>query len=292
MYKPNGCYIDLNVPLPITAEELFDEDDNKFINCTTPDQHDIFSKPFNTTNMFWSIPPGGPSPDGTIGFITNPEIVQTLKDYYNTHFAIDVLGDHHGDYPEPFSIVKFHKTSQYHREGLNTIHTEAYKSTEEYKSTFTGRFPYCINFRLVGKPDDSAVHFGEPSDKLVQEEQFLENKLLNSIKNKLESGYDLAQSTTGRRLQAKSKKYDLGVFRARTGFYSGRDEQELLTTKVVRSGNYCPFIINVAEWHKVIVPALPDGNARVTLRFMGSECYTFNELEELHKNKKLLVQTQ
>jgi len=292
LYTPNGCYIDLDLPLPITADELFDEVDFEFINCKHPEQHNLFFEAFSTTNIFWNLPQGGPTPDGTLGYITNPEIVQRLTEYYHLHFAIDILNWHpasNGPTISPFSVVKFSESSQYHKEGASA--NRHHIDSDEYKSTFFTRFPYCVNFKLIGNVEDSSVHFGEPSDDLVQEEKFLEKKLLNNTKRRLETHRHPENYIGGaRRRQAKSKKYDFGVFYGRTGFHSDIEEQELLTTKVERKGNYQPFIINVEEWHKVLLHTQDE--ARVTLRFMGSERYKFNELEELQKNKKLLAKTK
>jgi len=287
MYKPNDCYIDLDLPLPITAEELFDEDDIEFIESDDDAlKNPKYSHSFKTTNMSWSIPPTGPSPDGTIGYLTNQDIADELHRYYNEHFTVNALADSLTNYPEPFTIVKFHKSSRWHKEGGNEWHNDI-----DSREVFKSRFPYAFNFALYGDVEDSSVLFGVPAEELVQEEKYLEQKIVNKHRSRVANGLPFNNSlpiskVTGRRMQARSKKYDFSVYMGRAGFSSDKDESEMITTKLKREGNYGPFIINVGQWHRVIT----NNMARVTLRFMGGTNYTFNELEDLHANKQLLVQ--
>mgnify|MGYP000309551112 CR=1 FL=1 len=82
----NGCYIDLDITLPITPKELFDDNDIEFIECADP--YSKYKEPLVTTNIYWNIT-NKPSPDGIIGYLTSYELADKCKDYFDKTFKVN-----------------------------------------------------------------------------------------------------------------------------------------------------------------------------------------------------------
>lgn len=277
MSAANGCYIDLDIPLPINPQELFDDKDIEFIECEN--SFPKYSEPFTTTNIHWNVFKK-PTPDGTIGFITNKDILDKCKDFFESTFKINPLTDKqrpgYGYYP--ITLVKFNQTSAYHREGFADWYTD------EHKKLFKSRFQMAINFKMYGDVEGTEVRFGEPSNLIVEQEKKLTNKILERNRKRVAKGGEQLGTKHFSRVSVSNDDKTMSVYLGRTGFYDKNFEEENIETKVVRQGYYSPFIINVQQWHKVVTSTKP----RVSLRFMCGDKYTFEELEQLHAGGNLI----
>lgn len=277
MSADNGCYIDLNIPLPIDPKELFDEEDIKFIESSDP--YSEYKEPLVTTNIHWNIT-NKPSPDGIIGYLTSYELADKCKFYFEETFKINPLTEKlQPGYPYyPITLVRFNQSSAYHREGYADWYTD------EHKEVFNSRFQMAINFKMYGDSEGSDVYFGTPSDIIVKQEKELSQKILERNRNRILKDGKPFGSTNFTRVSVPNADKTMSVYLGRTGFHDDKFEKENIKTKVVRKGYVSPFIINVQEWHKVVTTNKP----RVSLRYMCGDKYTFQELEQLHKRGELI----
>ena len=273
----NGCYIDLDITLPITPKELFDDNDIVFIECVDP--YSKYKGPLVTTNIHWNIT-NKPSPDGIVGYLTSYELADKCKDYFEKTFKVNPLTEKlQPGYPYyPITLVRFNQSSAYHREGFADWYTE------EHKDVFHSRFQMAINFKMYGKAKGSNVCFGEPSDTIVQQEIKLSESILERNRRRvLKNGSPIGTNNFSR-VSVSNPDKTMSVYLGRTGFHNDKFEKENIKTKVVREGYHSPYIINVQQWHKVVTTEHP----RVSLRYMCGDKYTFEELEKLHKEGNLI----
>jgi hypothetical protein len=273
----NGYYIDLNIGLPITPDELFDDDDIAFIECLDP--YKTYREPFTTTNIYWNIGKV-PTPDGIVGYLTSYELADKCKSFFNNTFKINPLTeDLQPGYPYyPLTLVKFNQNSAYHREGF----AEWY--TDEHKEVFKGRFQMAINFKMYGNAEGTSVQFGKPSEHLLQEEKYLSQKIIARNRKRIENNAPELGSTVSKRISVSNEDNSLSVYLGRTGFRDTKYENTHIETVATREGYYSPYIINVQQWHKVITTSGP----RVSLRFMCGDKYSFEQLEKTHESGKLI----
>ena len=273
----NGCYIDLDITLPITPEELFDDNDIEFIECADP--YSKYKEPLVTTNIHWNIT-NKPSPDGIIGYLTSYDLADKCKDYFDKTFKVNPLTEKpQPGYPYyPITLVRFNQNSAYHREGFADWYTD------EHKEVFNSRFQMAINFKMYGEAVGSDVYFGQPSDTIVQQEKELSELLLEKNRKRLIQKSKPIGSHNFNRISAPNSDNTMSVYLGRTGFHDDTFEQAHIKTNIVREGYNLPYIINVQKWHKVITTNKP----RVSLRYMCDDKYSFEELEKLHQQGNLI----
>lgn len=263
-------YIDLKgIELPFKCSELFSEQDYHVADADYQIRNNI-----QTKNILWEgseqslLPTNARSsrPVSVMGYITSKPIQRQLREFYNDTFKINIVDDAWtvgmGVKFYPITLIKFHASTVWHREGNATWYTQ------DIIDKLKGRVNYAINFPLYGDKDNSRVMFGKPCDKLLKKEKELMQELL--------SKEDIVEGVTDKE---KSLKVSSSID-------SVLDESKYnMEVEGIKEGYHCPYIIPLSSYHKVQT----DGTNRISLRFMGnSNKYTYADICKLYDNGELL----
>jgi hypothetical protein len=263
-------YIDLNgIELPFECSDLFSEQDYQVADADYQIRHNI-----QTPNIMWEgseqslLPTNSRSsrPVSVMGYITSKKIQRQLREFYNDTFKINIVDDawtvSRGVKFYPVTLIKFHKSTVWHREGNASWYTQ------DIINKLKGRVNYAINFPLYGDKNNSRVKFGKPCDQLLATEKELMAKLLKQT--------DIVEGVTDNNNSVKvSSSID-----------SILDESKWdMQVEGIKEGYHCPYIIPLSSYHKVET----DGTNRISLRFMGNSLkYTYADICRLYDEGNLL----
>lgn len=264
-------FIDLpHLTLPFDHTEIFTDQDYEIANSK-----EQLIQNTQTENILWEgveesllrTNSRDTRPSSTMGYITSKKFQYILKDFFNDNFKINIMDDiwtpSIGVKFLPITLIKFHKSSVWHREGNADFYNR------DVINMLDGRVNYAVNFPLYGDPNNSEVWFGKPSEKLIREEMDLLYKLSNT-----------EDKVTGVTNIEKT-------LRVSSSIDSILDENvwgEHIEITGIKKGYHCPYIINLSSYHKV----LTDNTNRISLRFMGnSSKYTYKDIVQLFENNEL-----
>ncbi|MDC1040173.1 hypothetical protein OAQ62_00095 [bacterium] len=263
-------YIDLkDIELPFKCSELFSEQDYQVADADYQIRYNI-----QTPNIMWEgseqslLPTNSRSsrPVSVMGYITSKKIQRQLREFYNDTFKVNIIDDAWtvgtGVKLYPITLIKFHASTVWHREGNATWYTQ------DIIDRLKGRVNYAINFPLYGDKNNSKVKFGKPCEKLLATEKNLMQQLL--------SQEDIVEGVTAKDNSLKvSSSID-----------SVLDESKYnMEVEGIKDGYHCPYIIPLSSYHKVET----DGTNRISLRFMGnSSKYTYADICKMYDEGELL----
>jgi|TARA_B110000879_G_C11086754_1_gene477227 hypothetical protein len=263
-------YIDLNdIKLPFKHSDLFTEMDYQVADADYQITHNI-----QTEHIMWEgseqslLPTNARNsrPASVMGYITSKPIQRQLREFYNDTFKVNIVDDawtvSMGVKFYPITLIKFHKSTVWHREG------NAGWYTQDIIDRLKGRVNYAINFPLYGDKDNSRVKFGKPCNNLLAKEKELMQELLLQD--------DIVEGVTD---EDRSLKVSSSID-------SVLDETKWnMEVEGVKEGYHCPYIIPLSSYHKVET----DGANRISLRFMGnSSKYTYADICKLYDAGELL----
>jgi len=276
-------YIDLhNLELPFTWQELFCEDDLTVVNGDCQ-----LKKVVHTENFEWMPNISEHAPPSILGLIHRNNVSKIFYEWFQDNTYSDVLAPvrkaHIGKNYFPITLLKFHGTSLWHREG------HPYWTDQTTRDALQGRNNYAFNFPFYGELEKTSVKFAKGSKQL---ESMFQGLITEHIAGKYgptdKSIFHHYQKQAD--LQASYLK-DMASATIRYGAHTGLTMDHLLDAKledqltiVGEKDKYdSPYCIPLSSWHKVDTT----GGNRLSLRFMGNNEYTFSDICSMHDNNKL-----
>ena len=165
-------FIDLpNLELPITWQELFDEEDLEVVNGDCQ-----LKKVVHTTNFEWMPNLSEHSPPSILGLIHSNKVSKMLWEWFQDNSHNNLLAPIRksltGKNYFPITMLKFHGTSLWHREGY------PYWTDETFRKLLKGRNNYAFNFPFYGEVEKTSVKFGKGDPQL---ESMLEGLLREHV---------------------------------------------------------------------------------------------------------------
>lgn len=265
-------FIDLpTLKLPFDHSDIFTDQDYEIANSKEQLRFNT-----QTENILWEgnetsileTNARDTRPSSTMGYITSKKFQYILKEFFNEHFKINIMDDiwtpSVGVKFLPVTLIKFHKSTVWHREGNADFYNQ------DIINMLKGRVNYAVNFPLYGDPNNSEVMFGKPSQKLIREEIDLLYKLQHT--------QDIVEGVTN---SDKSLRVSASIDSILKEDVWAND----IEITGIKKGYHCPYIINLSSYHKVI----SDNTNRISLRFMGnSKKYTYSDIVKLFEENELL----
>jgi hypothetical protein len=273
-------FIDLpNLELPVTWEELFDEEDLEVVNGDCQ-----LKKVVHTTNFEWMPNLSEHSPPSILGLIHSNKVSRMLWEWFHDNTHNDLLApirkSQTGKNYFPITMLKFHGTSLWHREGY------PYWTDGAFRKLLNGRNNYAFNFPFYGEVEKTSVKFGKGDPQL---ESMFEGLLKEHVNTHITGMFK--QGITNQQDLANSYIKDMSVATVRYGAHTGLTMDHLLDAKLEQQLTILgekvkydsPYCIPLSSWHKVDTT----GGNRLSLRFMGNNEYTFSDICEMYDNNKL-----
>lgn len=273
-------FIDLpNLELPFTWQELFDEQDLEVVNGDCQLKNVV-----HTTNFEWMPNLSEHSLPSILGLIHSNKVSRTLWEWFqdNTHnnLLAPIQKSGTGKNYFPITMLKFHGTSLWHREGY------PYWTDGPFRKLLKGRNNYAFNFPFYGEVEKTSVKFGKGDPQL---ESMFEGLLKEHVDTNITGMFK--QGMTNQQDLSDSYIKDMSVATVRYGAHTGLTMDHLLDAKLEQQLTILgekvkydsPYCIPLSSWHKVDTT----GGNRLSLRFMGNNEYTFSDICEMYDNNKL-----
>ena len=267
-------FIDLeNLKLPFTHQELFDDLDYDIANGKS--QLSITTK---TTNFEWHSNTSKDAPPSILGLLTNKKVAKVFLEFINDTFSYpDIIAPVKTGFGRkylPFTLLKFHGNSYWHREGI------PYWASEQEKQIMVSRNNFAVNFPFYGETENTYVEFGKGSPEF-------EDMFAKLTKQHLRN---FTMMKTG--ILAQNIINDMENATIVNGCHTGismdhvvsEDQASNIELIGVKDRYDCPYIIPLSSWHKVTTT----GSNRLSFRLMGSNDYTFSDICKLFDNGDLL----
>jgi len=275
-----NCFFELpSLELPITVDELFDENDIHYVNgdfhkIQHTNTENILSRVGTvTTNCVWwnkgSITSSAYSKENIIGLgvaqIHNKKIGKKLHDFFYDTFHADFLAPirstEFGLKILPLSIFCFFPDAH------NYWHFEGPRHNLPTNFNLI-RNSSVVNFRLLGptEDDDTSVQWATVDEKFETElnrlsQAHLDNNL--SVINDLNNSVHISQGVDN--IVSNKWNNSIKIVAERKGFHN-------------------PFCMNVKHWHRVLLT----DKSRCTFRILGNKDFDFSYYEQLHLEGKFL----
>lgn len=264
------CFIDLpNLELPFNHTDILTDIDYELLESSkTP------TGAVNSKNITW-FNSGHTNTDlsnrkvSLMGMITDATILKEIKNFYRNNFKEDIVDFSFfgpAKHIMGVTLITFSDNTPWHREGFNPDWT-----SRNFEQQFTQRHPYkrfnyAINFPLYVKDGHKTkVEFAKTTRPI----QDIENRLMVDMMRK---------SSVEEKFKGISVSTSLDQINDADKW---KDNIHVIDTK---HGYDCPYIINLSSYHKVTTT----NATRLSLRFMGSNKYTWNDLENFYNKGELL----
>jgi hypothetical protein len=267
-------FIDLtNITLPFTHQELFDDLDYDIVHGKSQ-----LSVTTRTTNFEWHANPSKDAPPSILGLLTNKKIARVFLDFINDTFVHpDIIAPVKSGFGRkylPFTLLKFHGNSYWHREGI------PYWASEQEKQMMISRNNFAVNFPFYGETEKTSVEFGKGTPEF-------ENMFANLTKRHLRN-FTMMKSG----ILSENIIDDMSNATISNGCHTGMsmdhivtaDQEKHIETIGVKDRYDCPYIIPLSSWHKVTT----SGDNRLSFRLMGNNKYTFSDICKLFDNSDLI----
>ena len=285
-----GFFQELDIPIPITANELLTDHDYEIIS--NPELTSGFE---TTANIAWVFDVKNV---GNAGFLINKTIARRIQEYIGDTFTIPFLPrsmklGQSGRTVFPATLVCFTEDNMYHREGI----TEDIGKSDQRISAHGGRLGYALNFKLVGPEENSGTFFGEPDETILGWERtagdLVEEHYVKQ-QSKMPGNFFTQVKETEPQEDYVYNHYigDSVAFQhntRRSGIMNHPDinQHDHITTVAKKEGFNKPYIINLAKYHRVDMT--PSQEPRVALRFHGNwQKYSFDDIQRLYNEGSLL----
>lgn len=264
-------YIDLlDLQFPYKYSDLLTEEDSDIIKG-----HSQVSEITQTENFVWYPNPyDSYAPIG--GSLHRNSIARILFEFLNDTFSENIVGESLknslGKTMFPISILKFHHSTKWHREGF------PYWADEQIKSSYR-RNNFAINFPLYCETADTKVRFAKAT-----------NELEHNVRDNMQLLMEQDKWTQPRNINLKNM-FENYIENMGKSVYANNiettfamdlldDELEEHLTVVGEKVSYdCPYIIPLSSWHRVITNGQDN---RCSLRFFGNNDYTFSDICRLY----------
>ena len=275
------CYCDIpDIDFPFTAENIFSDYEFDLFNGNIPVPSDLT---INGKTVRWNNWMAGTYMDNKNkdawkyvqrenlfngeAVITDTKMKHDVWTWMNDTFRPDVFQkiwkDGMHSHP-PVTILCFSDPSGWHKEGPIEIPNEETIPKEfgvEYIKNM--RAPAVINFRLLGDIDGSVLEFARPTERMLQNEKELINKFFTERPNEP--------------FWEKIVEQNKMCMKATQHWLSDESWYDDLTPIVEHKGMHNAYIVNLAQWHRV----LTNGTPRVSFRVHANTEFTFKQIEEL-----------
>jgi len=264
-------YIDLvDLQFPYEYGDLLSEEDLDIIRG-----HSQVIELTQTENFVWYPNPHDPfAPIG--GNLHRNTIAKQLYQFVRDTFKHNIVGSIHknmtGKAMFPISILKFHNSTLWHREGF------PYWADSKMKDTLI-RTNFAMNFPLFCETADTKVKFAKATDELENNVKQNTNDLIENETWMGDDTLDLNKLFSNYIANMAKSRYENGI---KTTFQMDLldDECEEHLTVVGEKVSYdCPYIIPLSSWHRVITNGQDN---RCSLRFFGNNDYTFSDICRLY----------
>jgi hypothetical protein len=264
-------FIDLpDLELPIKWEDVFDDQD---IDIADGSYH--VDKPTATTSFMW-LPQLIKSGDSELPYLlavpNGNRVGRTLYEWFQDTFQSNFLASPQrglGKVHFPITLIKFHGTTLWHREG------HPYWADDQMREYLNNRSNFAFNFPFYGEKEETSVQFAKGSIDLEN----LSKKLLSEHKQK----HNLLQQTDAEGLEPITLEHNI-LTASHGDFLLSKEHADSLNVVGEKVKYDCGYIIPLSSWHKVHANS---GN-RLSLRFMGNNDYTFSDICHMYDNNKLL----
>lgn len=272
-------FIDLpNLELPFTWQELFDEEDLAVVNGDCQ-----LKELVHTSNFEWMPNISEYNLPSILGLLHSNKVSRILWEWFQDNTYSNILApirkSQTGKNFFPITMLKFHGTSLWHREGY------PYWTDGAFREKLKGRNNYAFNFPFYGEVEKTSVKFakGDPQLESMFEGLTREHVGIHSS--------DIVQSINKEQDLANSYIKDMNAATVRYGAHTGLTMDHLLDDKLEQQLTILgekvkydsPYCIPLSSWHKVDT----SGGNRLSLRFMGNNDYTFSDICAMHDNNKL-----
>ena len=272
-------FIDLpNLELPLTWQELFDEEDLAVVNGDCQ-----LKELVHTTNFEWMPNITEYNLPSILGLIHSNKVSRILWEWFQDNTYSNILApirkSQTGKNFFPITMLKFHGTSLWHREGY------PYWTDGTFREELKGRNNYAFNFPFYGEVEKTSVKFakGDPQLESMFEGLTREHVSIH--------GSGIMQGINKEKDLADSYIADMNAATVRYGAHTGLTMDHLLDDKLEQQLTILgekvkydsPYCIPLSSWHKVDT----SGGNRLSLRFMGNNEYTFSDICAMYDNNKL-----
>lgn len=328
----NGCFIELeDLTLPFTSEDFFTDKDLDMIFGRTPLPKELHIK---SDKVLWNNWAGTSQlqDDGSAGTklhdstddhwdevgklhdlqhfngtatITNTELKRQVQEFlwdtFHEDFLYPIWDTPYGGHTPPITILCFNKTSMWHSEGPLPIPDVIPKEGQETLRQI--RSPAVCNFRLLGDIHGSRLEFSDAKQKLIDAEEFCQQKFFSRYIRDLTSRFrepdsefayqppvtKIPQSVAVRNRQLHQQPPMLfnGLLVSPTTSYILDVDywRNQMIPNTGYDGMHKSYIVNLSKWHRVLTNDTP----RVTFRVhANSNKMNWDKIQDLVNTGKLI----
>ena len=275
------CYCDVpNIDFPFSAENIFGDYELDLFhnNVPVPKEITIAGKVVKWNNWMAGKYAGKDNKEAWEVYqkenifngeavITDTKMKREVWDWMNATFQPNVFQEIWNDgmhsHP-PVTILCFSDSTGWHKEGPIDIPNEDTIPKEQGVDFIKRmRAPAVINFRLLGDIDGSVLQFAKPSEKMLQNEKELIDKFFTV---RPEESF-----------HTKIVEHNTMNIGATQHWLANETWHNDLTQITEHKGMHNAYIVNLAQWHRV----LTNGSPRVAFRVHANTTFTFKQIEQM-----------